>query len=52
MLPCWLIAYYVQKKGYNYIITLQSKNKNNAFKAEVKFTKQKIKIIQKHRLIE
>ncbi len=34
------------------IVTLQSKNKNNAFKAEVKFTKLKIKIIKKHRLIE
>ncbi len=34
------------------IVTLQSKNKNNYFKAEVKFTKLKIKIIKKHRLIE
>ncbi len=34
------------------IVTLQSKNKNNAFKAEVKFIKLKVKIINKHRLIE
>ncbi len=34
------------------IVTLQSKNKNNDFKAEVKFTKLKMKIIKKHRLIE
>ncbi len=26
------------------IVTLQSKNKNNAFKAEVKFTKLKMKV--------
>ncbi len=39
------------KKGLksHYIVTLQSKNKNNAFKAEVKF-KLKMKIIKKHRL--
>ncbi len=42
------------KKGLksHYIVTLQFKNKNNAFKAEVKFTKLKMKIIKKHRLIE
>ncbi len=42
------------KKGLksHYILTLQSKNKNNAFKAEVKFIKLKMKIIKKHRLIE
>ncbi len=45
------------KKGlkitlHSNIVTLQSKNKNNYFKAEVKFTKLKIKIIKKHRLIE
>ncbi len=28
----------------HYIVTLQSKNKNNAFKAEVKFTKLKMKV--------
>ncbi len=41
------------KKGLktHYILTLQSKNKNNTFKAEVKFTKLKMKI-KKHRLIE
>ncbi len=36
------------KKGlitfYSNIVTLQSKNKNKAFKAEVKFTKLKMKI--------
>ncbi len=36
---------------YN-IVTLQSKNKNNMFKAEVKFTNLKIKVKKKHRLIE
>ncbi len=39
--------YYVQKvlkiTLHSYIVTLQSKNKNNAFKVEVKFTKLKIK---------
>ncbi len=30
----------------HYIVTLQSKTKNNNFKAEVKFTKLKMKIIK------
>ncbi len=38
-------------KLHSNIVTLQSKNKNNAFKAEVKFTELKIKV-KKHRLIE
>ncbi len=42
------------KKGLklHYIVTLQSKNKTNPFQAEVKFTKLKMKIIKKHRLLE
>ncbi len=41
-------------KSHNILtfVTLQSKNKNNPFKAEVTFTKLKMKIIKKHRLIK
>ncbi len=35
-------------KLHSNIVTLKYKNKNNAFKAEVKFTKLKMKIIQSH----
>ncbi len=40
--------YYLQKRVqitlHSNIVTLQSKNKNNTFKAEVKFTKLKMKL--------
>ncbi len=48
----WLCMWRNNKEPWTLnLVTLQSKNQNNAFKAEVKFTKQKIKII-KSRLIE
>ncbi len=45
----WITIYYVKKglKLHSNIVTLQSKNKNNAFKAEVIFTKLKMKMIKK-----
>ncbi len=47
----WIKQINMLKKGlklHSNIVTLQSKNYNNAFKPEVKFTKLKMKIIKKH----